>query len=382
MRHKSTFLSLILTLGVVLACGPRAQAASAGIKMTTFGKMPDGTTVNLYTLINRSGMQVSIINYGGRIVSIMAPDRNGKMGDVVLGFDNLDGYLAPNPYFGALIGRYGNRIGNARFTLDGKEYKLAANDGPNSLHGGTVGFDRRFWAAKDLGGNHPSLELTYVSPDGEENYPGRLTAHVVYTLDDSNELKIDYTATTNKDTVLNLTNHSYFNLSGEGSGDILKTDMMINASHYTPVDEHLIPTGEIASVEGTPLDFRKSTPIGERINADFEQLKLAKGYDHDFVLDRPEGNHGLIVAARAVDHESGRALEVRTTQPGIQLYTGNFLDGTIHGRSGHVYGFRNAFCLETQHFPDSPNKPSFPTTELKPGQTFHETTVFKFSIVH
>jgi len=382
MRLKSTFLSLILALGIALVCLPHARAASAGIKMTTFGKMPDGTTVNLYTLTNRSGMQVSIINYGGRIVSIMVPDRTGKMGDVVLGFDNLDGYLAPNPYFGALIGRYGNRIGNARFTLDGKEYKLAANDGPNSLHGGLTGFDRRFWTAKDLGGNHPSLELTYVSPDGEENYPGRLTAHVVYTLDDSNELKIDYTATTNKDTVLNLTNHSYFNLSGEGSGDILKTDMMINASHYTPIDEHLIPTGEIASVEGTPLDFRKSTPIGERINADFEQLKLAKGYDHDFVLDRPAGNHELIVAARAVDHESGRALEVRTTQPGIQLYTGNFLDGTIHGREGHVYGFRNAFCLETQHFPDSPNKPKFPTTELKPGQTFHETTVFKFSIVH
>lgn len=382
MRIKSTLLSLILTLGIALAGMPRARAADAGIKMTTFGKMPDGTTVNLYTLTNRSGMQVSITNYGGRIVSILVPDGNGKMGDVVLGFDNLAGYLSPNPYFGALIGRYGNRIGNARFTLDGKEYKLAANDGPNSLHGGLAGFDKKVWTAKDLGGNHPSLELTYVSPDGEENYPGRLTTHVVYTLDDANELKIDYTATTNKDTVLNLTNHSYFNLSGEGSGDILKTDMWINASHYTPIDAHLIPTGEIASVEGTPLDFRKSTPIGARINADFEQLKLAKGYDHDFVLDRPEGNHGLIVAARAVDHQSGRALEVRTTQPGIQLYTGNFLDGTIHGRSGHVYGFRSAFCLETQHFPDSPNKPNFPTTELKPGQTFHETTVFKFSIVH
>jgi aldose 1-epimerase len=382
MRLKSTFLWLTFALGIVLVCLPRARAASAGIKMTTFGTMPDGTAVNLYTLTNRSGMQVAITNYGGRIVSILAPDRDGKLADVVLGFDDLAGYLGPNPYFGALIGRYANRIGNARFTLDGKEYKLAANDGPNSLHGGLVGFDKKVWTARDLGGNHPSLELTYVSADGEENYPGRLTAHVVYTLGDSNDLKIDYTAATNKDTVLNLTNHSYFNLSGEGSGDILKTSMMINASHYTPIDEHLIPTGEIASVEGTPLDFRKSTPIGDRINDDFEQLKLAKGYDHDFVLDRPAGNHGLIVAARAVDHESGRALEVLTTQPGIQLYTGNFLDGSVKGRNGHAYGYRNAFCLETQHFPDSPNKPSFPTTELKPGQTFHETTVFKFSIVH
>lgn len=382
MQSKRRYLLLILALGLGFGLTPRAQAANAGIKMTKFGDMPDGTAVNLYTLTNRSGMQVSITNYGGRITSIMVPDRNGKMGDVVLGFDNFAGYLGPNPYFGALVGRYANRIGNARFTLDRKEYKLAANDGPNSLHGGLKGFDKVAWTAKDLGGSHPSLELTYVSADGEEGYPGKLTAHVVYTLADNNELKIDYTATTNKDTVLNLTNHSYFNLSGEGSGDILKTSMMINASHYTPVDGHLIPTGEIASVEGTPLDFRKSTPIGERINADFEQLKLAKGYDHDFVLDRPAGSHGLVVAARAVDHESGRALEVLTTQPGIQLYTGNFLDGTVKGRDGHVYGFRSAFCLETQHFPDSPNKPSFPTTELKPGQTFHETTVFKFSIVH
>ncbi|HEV3278207.1 MAG TPA: aldose epimerase family protein [Terriglobia bacterium] len=382
MRSKSTFRSLVLALGIALVFGVRAQAASAGIKMTKFGDMPDGTAVNLYTLTNRSGMRVSITNYGGRIVSLVVPDRTGKMGDVVLGFDDLAGYIGPNPYFGALVGRYANRIGNARFTLDGKEYKLAVNDGPNSLHGGLRGFDKQVWTFKDLGGNHPAIELTYVSPDGEESYPGKLTVHVVYTLADNNELKIDYTATTNKDTVLNLTNHSYFNLSGEGSGDILKTAMMINADRYTPVDAHLIPTGEIATVEGTPLDFRKSTVIGDRINADFEQLKLAKGYDHDFVLDRPEGTHGMVLAARAIDHESGRALEVLTTQPGIQLYTGNFLDGTVHGKGGKVYGFRSAFCLETQHFPDSPNKPDFPTTELKPGQTFHETTVFKFSIVH
>lgn len=382
MRSKSIFFSLVLALGISLGLGARAQTATAGIKMTKFGDMPDGTAVNLYTLSNRSGMQVSITNYGGRIVSIIVPDRNGKMGDVVLGFDDLAGYLGPNPYFGTIVGRYANRIGNARFMLDGKEYRLAANDGPNSLHGGTKGFDKQLWTGKDLGGNHPTLELSYLSKDGEEGYPGNLRVKVVYTLADNNELKIDYTATTDKDTVLNLTNHSYFNLSGEGYGDILKTAMMINASHYTPVDEHLIPTGEIASVEGTPLDFRKSTVIGERINTDFEQLKLAKGYDHGFVLDRPAASHGLVLAARAVDHDSGRALEVLTTQPGIQLYTGNFLDGTVHGKGGKVYGFRSAFCLETQHFPDSPNKPSFPTTELKPGQTFHEITVFKFSIVH
>ncbi|HEY6293082.1 MAG TPA: aldose epimerase family protein [Terriglobia bacterium] len=347
--------------------------------MSEFGKMPDGQTVNFYTLGNASGMQVMITNYGGRVVSIMVPDRNGKMSDVALGFDNLEGYLADNPFFGALVGRYANRIGNAKFTLDGKEYRLEANDGPNSLHGGSKGFDKQLWKAREIPGNHPALELAYRSKDGEEGYPGDLTVKVVYTLLGDNALQIDYTATTDKDTVLNLTNHSYFNLSGEGSGEILKTQMMINAGEFTPVDATLIPTGELRKVDGTPLDFRKSTAIGERINSDDEQIKFGKGYDHNWVLNR--SGQGLSLAARATDPASGRVLEVLTTQPGIQFYTGNFLDGTIHGKGGKVYGYRSAFCLETQHFPDSPNKPSFPSTELKPGQTFHETTVFKFSII-
>ena len=380
MRSKCLF-SLALALGVSDGFMAAARAAgNPGIKMTEFGKMPDGQAVNLYTLSNSSGMQVSIINYGGRVVSIIVPDRNGKMGDVALGFDNFAGYLGDNPFFGALVGRYANRIGNAKFTLDGKEYKLEANDGPNSLHGGSKGFDKQLWKAREIPGNHPALELTYRSKDGEEGYPGDLTAKVVYTLMGNNSLQIDYTATTDKDTVLNLTNHSYFNLSGEGSGDILKTQMMINADQFTPVDKTLIPTGELRKVEGTPLDFRKSTAIGERIDADDEQMKFGKGYDHDFVLDRK--GHGLELAARATDPQSGRVLQVLTTQPGIQFYTGNFLDGTVHGKGGKVYGHRSAFCLETQHFPDSPNKPNFPSTELKPGQTYHETTVFKFSIIH
>jgi aldose 1-epimerase len=380
MRPIDLF-SLVLAIGVSAGPGLAAKgAASPGITMSEFGKMPDGQTVNLYTLSNASGMQVTITNYGGRVVSIMVPDRNGKMGDVALGFDNLEGYLGDNPFFGALVGRYANRIGNAKFALDGKEYRLEANDGPNSLHGGSKGFDKQLWKAREIPGNHPALELAYRSKDGEEGYPGNLTVKVVYTLLGDNALQIDYTATTDKDTVLNLTNHSYFNLSGEGSGDILKTQMMINAGEFTPVDATLIPTGELRKVEGTPLDFRKSTAIGERINSDDEQIKFGKGYDHNWVLNR--SGQGLSLAARATDPASGRVLEVLTTQPGIQFYTGNFLDGTIHGKGGKVYGYRSAFCLETQHFPDSPNKPTFPSTELKPGQTFHETTVFKFSIIH
>ena len=380
MRSKYLF-SLALVLGVSTLMAVRCQgAAKPGIKMSEFGKMPDGQTIDLYTLNNSSGMRVAITNYGGRIVSLTVPDRTGKMDDVVLGFDDLAGYLANNPYFGALIGRYGNRIGGAKFTLDGKEYRLAANDGPNSLHGGLKGFDKVVWKAHEVPGNHPALELTYLSKDGEEGYPGNLKVKVVYTVMGNNSLQIDYSATTDKDTVLNLTNHSYFDLSGQGNGDILKTQMMINAGQFTPVDANLIPTGELRKVEGTPLDFRKSTAIGERIDGDDEQLKLGRGYDHNFVLDR--GGHGLTLAARAVDQDSGRVLEVLTTQPGIQFYTGNFLDGTVHGKGGKVYGHRYAFCLETQHFPDSPNKPSFPSAELKPGQTYQETTVFKFSIIH
>jgi len=374
---------LVMLLAVAGACtpvkqpAPETQSYENGIKRSVFGKMPDGQEVHLYTLTNPNGMQVAITNYGGRIVSILAPDRNGKMADVVLGFDNLPDYMKYNTYFGALVGRYANRIGGAKFTLDGKVYPLPVNNGPNSLHGGIKGFDKRVWTAKEIPGDEPALELTYLSKDGEEGYPGNLQATVVYTLTKDNGVNIDYSATTDKDTVVNLTNHSYFNLAGEGNGDILKTVLWINSDEITPVDATQIPTGKVMKVDGTPFDFRKPAPIGARINEDNQQLKNGKGYDINYILDRK--GPGLELAARAYDPESGRELEVYTTEPGIQLYSGNFLDGSVHGKGGVAYGPRSAFCLETQHYPDSPNQPGFPTTELKPGQTFHQVTVFKFT---
>ena len=377
MTYLTCTSSILLVLAIVGAAGGDPDQHQPGIERRTFGKMADGKLIDLYTLTNHQGMRVAITNYGGIVVSIVVPDRNGKPGDVVLGFENLDGYLAKEPYFGALIGRYGNRIGNARFMLNGVVHKLPANDGPNSLHGGLQGFDKRVWTAHEIRGEHPALELTYLSKDGEEGYPGNLSAKVVYTLTDDNALRIDYTATTDKDTVLNLTNHSYFNLAGEGHGDVLKHQIMINAGRFTPIDGTLIPTGELRKVDGTPFDFRQPVSIGARIDADDEQIKYGKGYDHNFVLNR--SGAGLSLAARVTDPESGRVLEVLTTQPGLQFYTANFLDGSIHGKGGKPYGRRSAFCLETQHFPDSPNKPSFPSTELKPGQTYHQITVFKFS---
>jgi len=340
-----------------------------------FGKLPTGETVELYTLKNAKGMEADISTYGGVIVSLKVPDRSGALGDIVLGFDDLKGYLTPPPYFGAIIGRYGNRIGHAQFTLDGVTYKLFKNDGDNSLHGGKRGFDKVLWKAKPGDGN--SLELAYLSKDGEEGYPGNLSVTVVYTLTDENELKIDYSATTDKDTVLNLTNHSYFNLAGQGEGDILNHQIMINADKFTPVDKGLIPTGELRSVEGTPLDFRQPHAIGERIGSSYEQIVLGGGYDHNFVLNR--SGDGLSLAARVTEAKSGRVMEVLTTQPAIQFYTGNFLDGTLKGKGGKVYGRRSALCLETQHYPDSPNHPDFPTTELKPGERYHTTTVYRFS---
>ncbi len=376
-RSKLFVGSLALLLGVAIATGASGQRTKPGIKRSTFGKMSDGQTIELYTLTNKNGVQVGIINYGGRVVSIRVPDRQGQMADVVLGFDNGDGYLGANPYFGAIVGRYANRIAKGRFTLDGVEYKLAQNDGPNSLHGGVKGFDKVIWKAAELAKQNSALELTYLSKDGEEGYPGNLSVKVTYTLSDDNELWIDYRATTDKDTVLNLSNHSYFNLAGEGNGDILQHQMMIAASRFTPVDATLIPTGELRNVEGTPFDFRQPTVIGARIDNDDEQLKLGRGYDHNFVLDRKGA--GMALAARVVEPKSGRVLEVKTDQPGIQFYTGNFLDGTIHGKGGKVYGHRFAFCLETQHFPDSPNHSGFPSTELKPGETYHQITVFQFS---
>jgi aldose 1-epimerase len=349
------------------------------MKKETWGTLPSGEQIELYTLRNSKGMEATITNYGGHLVTLKTPDRDGKFEDVVLGFDSLDGYLQKNPFFGALVGRYANRIANGRFTLDGKEYKLARNNGENALHGGLKGFDKVAWNAREIKTSEgPALELKYVSKGGEEGYPGTLSATVVYTLTDDDELKIDYSATTDKNTIINLTNHSYFDLTGQLAGNILKHRIMINADRFTPVNANLIPTGELKSVEGTPFDFRKPHEIGERINEKNQQLQYGAGYDHNFVLNR--SGDGLSLAARVEDPKSGRVLEVLTTQPGVQFYTGNHLDGSVKGKGGTVYGFRSGFCLETQHFPDSPNQPKFPSTELKPGQRYHEITVFRFSV--
>jgi aldose 1-epimerase len=349
------------------------------IKKEAFGKTTDGQAVDLYTFSNASGMEVRSMTYGGVILSIMVPDRAGKFDDVTLGFDSLEPYLSAPPYFGALIGRYGNRIGKARFKLDGKEYKLAVNNGPNALHGGLKGFDKVIWQAESF--DKPEgvgVVFSYLSTDGEEGYAGNLQARVTYTLTDKNELIFDYHATTDKATPVNLTNHTYFNLAGPGVRDILDHQMMINADNTTPVDSTLIPTGEIKSVEGTPFDFRKPTAIGARIDANDQQIKYGPGYDHNFVLNRK--GEGLSLAARVVEPTSGRVMEVLTTEPAVQFYTGNFLDGTLTGKGGHVYKRRYAFCLETQHFPDSPNKPNFPSTILKPGETYTSKTVYAFSV--
>jgi aldose 1-epimerase len=361
---------------------PPQQAAAPEAKgpvvtSVRFGTMADGTAVDAYTLKNAAGMEVTAIAYGGIITSLKVPDRNGTPGDIVLGFDRLEGYLRGHPYFGAIVGRYGNRIGGATFALDGQTYTLAKNNGPNHLHGGVKGFDKVLWKMAAIAGRN-AIELTRTSPDGEEGYPGNLAMKVTYTLTDRNELIVDYEATTDKATPVNLTQHSYFNLAGEGSGDILGHELTIHADRYTPVDGTLIPTGEIAAVEGTPFDFRQSTPIGARIDAAHPQLKAGGGYDHNWVLNR--SGEGIQLAARVVEPKSGRTLEVRTLEPGIQFYAGNFLDGSITGKGGHVYGHRTGFCLETQHYPDSPNKPAFPSTILQPGQQYTTRTVFTFGV--
>lgn len=378
MRKPFPGAAAIAALAVLSSCSsPRPEPArTVKIRKQPFGQTRNGEPVELYTLTNSNGVETSITNYGGRVVTLKVPDRAGKFADVVLGFDSLDPYLGNSPYFGALIGRYGNRIGKARFTLDGKEYKLAANNGPNALHGGVVGFDKVLWKGEEGTGEEPSLKLTYLSKDGEEGYPGNLSVTVVYTLTDRNELRIDYEAATDQDTVLNLTNHSYFNLAGEGVGDILGQEIMINADRFTPIDSGLIPTGELKPVKGTPFDFTKSTAIGARINDRDQQIQFGKGYDHNFVLN---GGGGLTLAARVVEPHSGRIMEVLTTQPGVQFYTGNFLDGSVKGKGGKAYPYRSAFCLETQHFPDSPNKPGFPSVVLKPGEKFTSTTVYRFT---
>jgi aldose 1-epimerase len=352
---------------------------SGSTTKSSFGKTPEGEPVDLYVLKNRNGVEAAITTYGGAVVSLKVPDRNGKLGDVVLGYDSAEGYVNDKSYFGAIIGRYGNRIGHAQFTLEGKTHTLAKNNGENSLHGGIKGFNKAVWGAKTFSTKDgQSLELTHLSKDGEEGFPGNLKITVTYTLSDNNELKIDYSATTDKTTVVNLTNHSYFNLAGAGSGDILGHQLVIEADKFTPVDSGLIPTGELRDVAGTPFDFRKATAIGARIEQNDEQLKLGGGYDHNFVLRR-KASDAISLAARAVEPTSGRVLEVWTTEPGVQFYTGNFLDGKAVGKGGASYAKRSAFCLETQHYPDSPNQAKFPSVVLKPGERYHTITTYKFS---
>jgi aldose 1-epimerase len=364
----------VLAGALVIACFGQAcvKKGNTNVKQEAFGKLPDGTPIELYTLSNGKGMEARVMTLGATVVSLTAPDKAGKYADVVLGMDSVDGYVKGVPYFGAIVGRYGNRIGHAQFTLEGNTYHTPKNDGDNTLHGGIKGFDKHVWTAREAG---DSVEFTYVSKDGEEGFPGTLTSKVTYTVTPNNELKIEYLATTDKPTVVNLTNHSYFNLSGQGEGNILDHQVAINATRFTPVDKGLIPTGELKPVKGTPFDFNNPTAIGARIGENDEQLQFGKGYDHNWVLN----GSGMKNAAEVYDPKSGRVMQVLTEEPGLQFYTGNFLDGTINGKGGKLYGHRGAFCMETQHYPDSPNKPSFPTTELKPGETYRTATVYRFS---
>jgi len=370
-------IAACLVLSFLMGTTILEAEAKTNVTKQPFGKMPDGTSVDLYTL-SEGAVEARITNFGGTVVSLKVPDKSGKSDDIVLGFDTLDEYVkvnngTGNPFFGALIGRYGNRIAKGSFTLDGKTYSLPINNPPNSLHGGPHGFNNVVWTGKQI---QNGVELTYLSQDGEAGYPGNLSVTVRYTLENS-ALKIDYSATTDKDTVVNLTNHSYFNLAGQGHGDILNHQLRLRASRFTPVDSTLIPTGELKAVAGTPFDFQKPTRVGERIDADNEQIRFGKGYDHNWVLDSSTGK--LADAAEVYEPTTGRVLRVSTTQPGVQFYTGNFLDGTLKGKGGLTYQHRSGLCLETQHFPDSPNHPKFPTTELKPGERYRQVTVFSFS---
>jgi aldose 1-epimerase len=378
MPRANPLICLLLLL--TMAFTP-ASSATPAVTVAPFGQMPDGRAVSLYTLVNATGMKADITNYGGIVVRLYAPDRQGRMEDIVLGYDTLAGYLKASPYFGALIGRVGNRIAHGRFTLDGQTYTLATNNTPGGLpchlHGGNVGFDKVLWQAEPLTRDGTAgLRLTYRSPDGEEGYPGNLAVTVTYWLGNDNSLKIEYAATTDKATPVNLTQHSYFNLRGEGSGDILGHVLMLKASRLTPVNAGLIPTGVLAPVKDTPFDFTRPRAIGERVNAADEQIKFGGGYDHNWVLDR--ATSGLELAATVSEPVSGRTMEVWTTEPGIQFYCGNFLDGKGAGKRGHTYPHRSGFCLETQHYPDSPNHPAFPSIILRPGQTYATETVYRF----
>jgi aldose 1-epimerase len=341
-----------------------------------FGETAEGTPIERYMLMNANGLEAAIMTYGGTLLALRVPDRAGEFGDIVLGFETLERYLADHPFFGALVGRFCNRIAGAQFTLNGTTYPLARNDGPNHLHGGPHGFHRAIWRASERPSDEgPSLELHYLSRDGEEGYPGNLSVDVVYTLTDQNALRIDYSATTDRDTVINLTNHAYFNLTG---GDILSHELALDGTRFLPIDETLIPIGELRSVQDTPMDFTTSTAIGDRIASDDEQVRCGHGYDHTWVLDKPADALGH--AARVYAPGSGRVLDVFTTAPGVQFYSGNMLDGSLAGKGGTIYARNSGLCLETQHFPDSPNQPQFPSTVLRPGETYRQSTIFQFSV--
>lgn len=375
MRYS---LHTIILIAIILISTGCERSSEMKINKESFGEI-DGKEVGLYTLTNSNRIEVRITNYGGIVTSIKVPDKDGRFDDIALGYNNLEEYVKNSPYFGCIAGRYANRIGNAEFTLDGEKYSLAKNNGENNLHGGIRGFDKVVWDAEpDNGKDFKALNLTYLSKDGEEGFPGNLDVTVTYTLSDDNSLRIDYTATTDKATIVNLTNHTYWNLAGEGSGDVLKHEVMINADYITPIDQGSIPTGEIRPVENTPMDFRKPKAIGEEIDSDYEQLKLSIGYDHNYVINSNEDDE-LKLAATVYEPESKRYMEIYTTEPGIQFYSANFLFG-ITGKSGKKYNPRYAFCLETQHYPDSPNKPEFPSVVLRPGETFTTTTIHRFSV--
>jgi aldose 1-epimerase len=399
LLRRLVLVGVVILLAVAFALpGSSVAGGQFNITQQPYGKTSDGKSVDVYTLTNPNGMEVKILTYGGIVSAVVVPDRFGNLADVALGFSNLGDYETKNsPYFGAIIGRYGNRIGNGTFTLNGTTYHLDINNGPNSLHGGFKGFDKQVWTAKPISGTNASaLQLTYKSPDGEGGYPGNLNVTVVYTLTAYNELVVGYTATTDKATPVNLTNHSYWNLNGEFAGTIDNHTLYINADHFTPDNSTLIPTGEIASVAGTSFDFRMAKAIGPAVRSSDPQVVIGKGVDHNFVLNQPAAastgtmtstttvsstapmSATAVLAARLYSPASGRMLEVWTDQPGIQVYTGNFLDGSLYGTSNHAYRQGDGIALETQHFPDSPNKPNFPSTILQPGQTYHTQTTFRF----
>lgn len=382
MKQRGQLLSIALLMGcLTMSCKSNQSADNqpGGIEKSAYGQLSDGRNADLYTLRNAAGMTAWITNYGGILVGLTAPDKEGKFDNITLGFDSLAAYVKNNPFFGALVGRYGNRIAKGKFTLDGKTYSLVTNNMGNHLHGGRIGFDKVLWTATPVVGDEPALKLTYTAKDGEEGYPGNLSVTVTYTLQKANALKIDYQATTDKPTVVNLTNHTYFNLTGGAKRDILDHVLTMNADRFVPVDKTLIPTGKLAPVRGTPFDFTKPTRIGDRIDDSADgQIKYGLGYDHCWAFADSSGS--LKSVATVFEPTSGRVMTVQTTEPAVQFYTGNFLNGTVTGREGFPYKKRYALCLETEHYPDSPNQPTFPTTVLRPGQTYKTTTVYQFSV--